>query len=997
MAARRIDVDGTARAGRLRRRLFLAGQAVGALVACGLWVGVASPSLQLLPGVGLADDSIEISLQSAMLGIEDGTGRPPGARALAAADVLGLAFADRRLLGAAPVGSHLPANGIVRLDDIAARPETASDVLPDEGSAAVVVAPSPQSAAPAAADPPPLPAPAPGSGPVPAALAEPRPEPAPPPRPAPKSDPAPLSPPGPEPKAQTVSFGTAPPAQPAVGGFYLVSATASSGLPVKLTASGGNGTCKLTGATVSFRKTGTCVVAAKQSGNEKFAAADASQVLEVGRAPQTISFLSTPPSPALADGPTYLVAAAASSGLPVSLSLAPGSASACKLSGATVTFSRAGTCTVAADQAGDEDHAPAPRALQTIVVVEPSVLAVVQTVSFTSTPPAPATVGGPVYTAVAATSSGLPVSFAAAPQSAGVCVVTGADVAFVGEGTCMLVARQAGDATHLAATAVQSFPVELAPQALAFTTAPPAAAIAGETEYAVAAVASSGLPVTLSVPAASASVCALAGSTVTSLGAGTCTIEATQAGSRTHRPAPPIVQSFAVGSAPPVTSGQTISFTSTPPAPATAGGSQYGVAAAASSGRPVAFSAAPASAGVCSVSGATVSFVGAGTCTIQADQPGGPGYDAAPRALQSFVVARAPQAISFTSAPPAPAAAGDEYAVAAATTSGLAVGFAAAPASAGICAVSGSTVSLLAAGTCTIVASQPGDAVFAAAPAAQQSFTVGAGAPVPSPQSITFTSAAPSPATAGGASYAVSAVSSSGLPVTFAIAAASAGVCGVAGSTVSFATAGTCTVEAAAAGSAAYEPAPVATQSFAVVAQPPAPQTIAFGSTPTAPPVYGGAGYAVSATASSGLPVALSIAPASASVCALSGTTVSFVGAGTCALRADQGGNGSYAPAPQVQQSFAVGRAPQTLTITSVNPGPVDRRSAPYTVTATSTSGLPVTFSIAPGSERSCSIAGATVTFAKKGSCVVRANQSGNANHLPAPQVQQTIVVEAHV
>lgn len=989
MAAERIETAAAARSGELWRALPLAAQAVGAAVACGLWVGLASPGLQLLPGIGLADESIEISLQSALLGIADGTGRPARAEALAAADVLGLAYyADGRLLVAAPAGSSLPANGIVRLDDIAAESLAAPSVQPDDGSAAVVAAPSPQSEAPAAADPPPL---SPPAHPVAVAVQEPA---------APEADrtvaprpPAPAAPPAP--RAQTVVFSTEPPVDPVVGGAYRVVAAASSGLPVKLTVGGSDGACRLADSVVSFRKSGSCVVSARQAGNERFAAAEARQQLEVAGAPQTIAFASTPPSPALVGGPAYVVAASATSGLPVAFSLAPGSA-ACKLSGSTVTFSRAGTCAVAADQPGDASHARAPRVLQTIVVVEPPLLSVAQTISFTTTPPSPALVGAPVYAVGATASSGLGVSFSAAAASAGVCTVTGAVVDLVGEGTCTIEAHQAGDPAHLAASAQQSFAVERAPQALSFTTTPPGAAVAGETEYTVAAAASSGLPVTLSVATPSSAVCALDGSRVTALAAGTCTLEATQRGNRRYRAALVATQSFAVGSAAPATSAQTITFVSTPPSPATIGGTGYAVVAAASSGLAVDFSVAPGSAAVCSLSGSTVSFLGAGTCTIRADQTGGPGYEPAPQAAQSFAVGRASQAISFATTPPVPASVGDDYTVAAVSTSGLPVALAVAPASAGICSASGAAVSLLGAGTCTVVATQAGDAAFDPAPVAQQSFTVGGGAPVLSPQAISFTSTPPSPGVAGGAAYVVSATASSGLPVSFAVAPSSAGVCSVSGATVSLVGAGTCTVEASHPGNAAYEPAPIAAQSFSVAAPPLQPQTISFGSTPPAAPVYGGPGYAVAAAASSGLPVTLSVAPASAGVCALSGSTVSFVGAGTCAVRAEQAGNGSYAAAAQVQQSFDVARAPQTITITSTAPGPVDRRSPPYAITAAASSGLPVTFSVAPGSEDSCSLSGSTVTFAKKGDCVLRAHQAGSGSYLPAPQVQQTVVVVAH-
>src|SRR5207249_4138034 len=72
--------------------------------------------------------------------------------------------------------------------------------------------------------------------------------------------------------------------------------------------------------------------------------------------------------------------------------------------------------------------------------------------------------------------------------------------------------------------------------------------------------------------------------------------------------------------------------------------------------------------------------------------------------------------------------------------------------------------------------------------------------------------------------------------------------------------------------------------------------------------------FAISATASSGLAVAFT--SATTSVCTISGATVTLVSAGTCTIAADQAGNASYNPAPQVTQSFAVAQGGQVITYT---------------------------------------------------------------------------------
>jgi hypothetical protein len=80
---------------------------------------------------------------------------------------------------------------------------------------------------------------------------------------------------------------------------------------------------------------------------------------------------------------------------------------------------------------------------------------------------------------------------------------------------------------------------------------------------------------------------------------------------------------------------QTISFTSTPPASPTVGGA-YHVAATVTSGLRVSFSIdSTTTAGACSLSGATVSFTGPGTCVIDANQAGNATYAPASRVTQT--------------------------------------------------------------------------------------------------------------------------------------------------------------------------------------------------------------------------------------------------------------------------------------------------------------------------------------------------------------------------
>ncbi|MDQ6839046.1 MAG: Ig-like domain repeat protein [Actinomycetota bacterium] len=81
---------------------------------------------------------------------------------------------------------------------------------------------------------------------------------------------------------------------------------------------------------------------------------------------------------------------------------------------------------------------------------------------------------------------------------------------------------------------------------------------------------------------------------------------------------------------------QTITFTSTPPANATVGGTYTVTAVGGPSGNPVTFSSATPS--VCTATGSTATFIRAGTCVIDANQAGTANYLPAAQVHQSATV-----------------------------------------------------------------------------------------------------------------------------------------------------------------------------------------------------------------------------------------------------------------------------------------------------------------------------------------------------------------------
>ncbi len=170
--------------------------------------------------------------------------------------------------------------------------------------------------------------------------------------------------------------------------------------------------------------------------------------------------------------------------------------------------------------------------------------------------------------------------------------------------------------------------------------------------------------------------------------------------------------------------------------------------------------------------------------------------------------------------------------------------------------------------------------------------------------------------------------------------------------------------------------------------QGPQDQTINFPSIPDKesddPP------FTISATATSGLPVSFAIVSGPATI---SGNTITLNGStGSVTVRATQGGNAQWNPAPPVEQTFQVnepGLLNQTITFAPLANKQTD--DPPFQLSATASSGLPVSFSIVSGP---ATISGDTLTLdGTPGTVTVQANQAGNAQYNPAPPVNRSFQV----
>jgi alpha-tubulin suppressor-like RCC1 family protein len=303
--------------------------------------------------------------------------------------------------------------------------------------------------------------------------------------------------------------------------------------------------------------------------------------------------------------------------------------------------------------------------------------------------------------------------------------------------------------------------------------------------------------------------------------------------------------------------------------------------------------------GVCTTSGtngATVTIVTAGPCIIAADQAGNAGYSAAPQVTQTITINKANQATLIATSTATTVTVGQTATLG--TTGGSGTGAVSYVSGSPNCNITGTTLTGVSVGSCTVTATKATDANYNAA-TGTVTITVTIGS-----QSITF-GTAPT-VTVGGTGTVSATGGASGNPVTFT--STTPAVCTVAGSTVTGVTAGTCTIAGNQAGNANYSAAPQVTLTFSVTAAL-LPQSITFTNTPR---TFSGCACSISATGgASGNPVLFSsLTPAVCSVGGVFGNTITGLTAGTCTIAANQAGNASYNAAPQITQSLTVGAAP---------------------------------------------------------------------------------------
>ena len=534
-------------------------------------------------------------------------------------------------------------------------------------------------------------------------------------------------------------------------------------------------------------------------------------------------------------------------------------------------------------------------------------------------------------------------------------------------------------------------------QALYFNTALPSYKSYGDASFTTDVLSTSGLATSIS--SSNPAVATTDGNTITIVGAGTTTITASQSGNARFAAAASLQKILTVSKV-----DQTITFT---PLPATTfGAASFTLSGSSTSGLGVSYSSSNTS--VATVSGNTITIVGAGSSTITASQAGNSNYNAARNVQQTLTISKADQTISFGTLPVKKN--GDAaFTISATASSGLSVSFASSNTS--VATVSGNTVTIVGVGTTNITASQAGNTNYNVAPNVAQVLSVTSTVnPILSIMQGNTKIASNGTYNFGN----VSMLSNSG-DVAFTVSNLGNAVLNldIANSTLTGTNAADFSVDLSALSQ------PVTTNSFqskikftptgagvrtakiSILSNDPVNnpyiinltgtgvklnQSITFGA--LASRNVTDAVFALTATATSQLPV--SYASSNTAVATINGSTVTIVGAGTTTITASQTGNDNYNAATSVTQTLTV-TAKQSQTITFAALPTKTFGDAAFTLSASSSSQLAVSF--ASSNTEVATISGNTITIVGAGISIITASQAGNDTFNPASNVTQTLTV----
>jgi len=426
---------------------------------------------------------------------------------------------------------------------------------------------------------------------------------------------------------------------------------------------------------------------------------------------------------------------------------------------------------------------------------------------------------------------------------------------------------------------------------------------------------------------------------------------------------------------------QAITWAPTTARATTATGTAFTPATTTAGGGAISYSIADAGTTGCTVSGTTLSHVTSGTCVVRAMAASNTNYNVATQDV-SFVISKVDQTVTWSPVTNLLAIPSSSTMVAATTSGNGSITYSIADAGTTGCTVSGTTLSYTAAGTCRVTATAAATNAYNVA-SSTISFTISKAS-----QAALSITAASAPLTFNASPLAttvLSATGGNGLGVMiYSVAAESAEVCSITGNTVTALSAGTCVIEAIKLGDGAYldraGSVSITINKGAQSAIVLVPGESSFNYNPITP-----ATTTFTTSGGSGIgEISYSVASASASVCSLSGNTVTALSAGNCVIEAIKLGDTNYLDRVD-SLTLQINKIIQTGFVLVAADEALDYQSEPLATTTISTTGGSgngeVSYLVQVGSNSVCSLNGTTVTALSAGDCVITATKAADENY----------------
>ncbi|WP_263416512.1 choice-of-anchor D domain-containing protein [Terriglobus albidus] len=569
--------------------------------------------------------------------------------------------------------------------------------------------------------------------------------------------------------------------------------------------------------------------------------------------------------------------------------------------------------------------------------------------------PASGTYGGSFTPAFSYTGDG---TKSVSSNSTGVCTVTSGVVHYVGTGTCSLTASATAGTNYNATTGTaQTFTVGQATPTISVSNLPSSGTYGGSFTPTFSYTGDG----TSSVSSNSTSVCTVTSGVVHYVGTGTCSVTASATAGTNYAAVTGSAQTFSVGQATP-----TISISNLP-ASGTYGGSFTPIFSYTGDGST---SVSSNSTSVCTVSSGMVQYVGVGTCSLTSSATAGTNYGAVTGSAQTFSVGKATPTISISNVPASGSYGGSFTPTFSYTGDGIT---SVSSNSTSICTVTSGVVHYVGTGACSLTASAMAGTNYNAVTGSAQTFSVGQGTPTISISNL------PASGTYGGSFTPTFSYTGDG---TTSVSSNSTSVCTVTSGVVHYVGVGTCSLTASATAGTNYAAVTGTAQTFSVGQATP---TISISNLP-ASGIYGHDFIPTFSYTGDGT---TSVTSNTTSVCTLIGSTVRYVGVGICSLTASATAGTNYAAVTGTAQTFSVGQATPTISISNLPAsGIYDHDFIPtFSYTGDGTT------SVTSNTTSVCTLTGGTVRYVGVGICSLTASATAGTNYAAVTGSAQTFAV----